>query len=180
MGKNMLAFDCSAHHAHHTPLQSYKDESATLNFNAEHTGEHVSVSGKNPSDNRSGQCGLRVEVLAATDLARPAYRAGDFFKRAIHGASSGLGHIYVTISCGVQTSRTREVTAKLSRAARFEGQVFFLQAKDELANLENVADSQSFRFAVDDRVRCREDGREGTVVHVYDDGNPKVRIDGEE
>lgn len=48
------------------------------------------------------------------------------------------------------------------------------------ASVVDVAVPIKPRFSVGDRVRCAEDGKEGTVVKVYDDDDPKVVIDGEE
>jgi len=40
-------------------------------------------------------------------------------------------------------------------------------------------DHQS-KFVVGDRVKCKEDEKRGTVLFVYDDGDPKVKIDGDD
>lgn len=39
---------------------------------------------------------------------------------------------------------------------------------------------QQSKFVVGDRVKCKEDGKRGTVLFVYDDGDPSVKIDGDD
>lgn len=64
---------------------------------------------------------LRVEVLEASDLARPEYRVGDVAKRLLRSRASGFRHVYVEVSFGERTFRTAEIAAGESRVVTFDG-----------------------------------------------------------